>query len=509
MSKSQQVIANTMFLYMRIVVSLLVNVFTTRILLQALGESDFGLYNLIGGAISMLGFLISSMSSATQRFLSYAEGSGNKEKVAVYLNNSIIIHYCLALIMVLVFVVAALFFFNGILNIPDDSFNAAVMIYLCMIVSTVFSIMIVPYDAEVNAHENMLFYSLLGILDVLFKLFIALAVLYFHSDKLIFYSVLMAVESLVLRYICQQYCKRHYSECRHINLRKYYNKKIVKELTSFAGWNLSNVATGMLALYGMNIVINHYFGTTVNAAMGIATQLSGAMMGLSANMIKAITPVLVKSEGEGKHQRMLEISYESCKFSYLLFSFACIPVLFFLPNILSVWLTVVPQWTESFCVVLIIATLIEQLTVVLFQSILAGGDIRNYNIAYSVCNVLSLLTGILVFQYVSVPPYWIFICRLVFIALLGNVINIYYSHIKLGLCVGEFIKKVIQPVALSSFIISLFVFFLSREFQNSGWLIGFIVSVLLSVPIYWVASLTQGERSLFVSFFQKAKKLCI
>jgi O-antigen/teichoic acid export membrane protein len=326
MSNSKKVVTNTLFLYIRTIVSLMVSVFTTRILLHALGASDYGLYNVIGGAISMLGFLIASMSSATQRFLSYAEGAGDRNKIIVYLNNSILIHYGLALFMILVFAVSALFFFNGVLNIPEGRHGAAIIIYICMLVSTVFSITIVPYDAEINAHENMLFYSVLGIIDVMFKLSIALAVLYFHSDKLIFYSVLMAAESFVLRYICQQYCKRHYSECRHINLRKYYNKKIVKELTSFAGWNLSNVATGMLALYGMNIVINHYFGTGVNAAMGIATQLSGVMMGVSMNMIKAITPVLVKAEGGKQRQRMLDISYVSCKFSYLLFSFACLPV---------------------------------------------------------------------------------------------------------------------------------------------------------------------------------------
>lgn len=381
MSTSQRVVKNTVFLYIRTIVSLFVSVFTTRILLQGLGASDYGLYNVVGGAIAMLGFLSSSMSSTTQRFLSFAEGAGDEEKTGKYFNNSILIHNGLAILMVAIFAVAALFFFNGILNIPEERFSTAIVIYICMLISTVFSITIAPYDAEINAHENMLFYSITGILDVLFKLAIAIAVLYFPNDKLIFYAILMAVESFVLRLICQIYCRIHYKECRHVNLRANYDKQIIKEMTSFAGWNLVNVATGMLSLYGMNIVVNHYFGTTVNAAMGIATQLSGVMMGLSMNMIKAISPVLVKSEGGNQHQRMLEISYVSCKFSYLLFAFFGIPVLIFVSKVLSVWLKDVPEWTESFCVLLIIATLVEQLTVVLYQSILAGGNIKHYNMA--------------------------------------------------------------------------------------------------------------------------------
>jgi O-antigen/teichoic acid export membrane protein len=511
MSNSKKVVTNTLFLYIRTIVSLMVSVFTTRILLHALGASDYGLYNVIGGAISMLGFLIASMSSATQRFLSYAEGAGDRNKIIVYLNNSILIHYGLALFMILVFAVSALFFFNGVLNIPEGRHGAAIIIYICMLVSTVFSITIVPYDAEINAHENMLFYSVLGIIDVMFKLSIALAVLYFHSDKLIFYSVLMAAESFVLRYICQQYCKRHYSECRHINLRKYYNKKIVKELTSFAGWNLSNVATGMLALYGMNIVINHYFGTGVNAAMGIATQLSGVMMGVSMNMIKAITPVLVKAEGGKQRQRMLDISYVSCKFSYLLFSFACLPVLFFLPKILSTWLTSVPQWTSSFCTVLVIATLVEQLTIVLYQSILAVGDIRNYNVVHSIANILSLFLNVIVFHYFRLPPYWVFINWLVFKSILGGAINLYYAHEKLELSFSRYVQSVIFPSALStlaSVVLGVLLVRLCHTYQVND-LIGVVVMFVIMAPIFWVASLTQGERSLFLSFFQKTKKLCI
>lgn len=502
MSTSQRVLKNTLFLYIRTIVSLLVSVFTTRILLGALGASDFGLYNVVGGAIAMLGFLTSSMSSMTQRFLSYAEGAGEENKVIKYFNNAMIIHYSLAILMIIIFFLAGFIFFNGLLNIPDGKQETAVIIYICMIVSTVFSITVVPYDAEINAHENMLFYSLIGIIDVLLKLVIAVLVLYSSSEKLIFYSVLMAIESFVIRFVSQIYCKRYYEECKHLRLRKYYDITIIKELLTFAGWNLSYITTSMIALYGMNIVINHYFGTKVNAAMGIAIQLSGVMMGLSMNMIKAITPVLVKSEGGNQHQRMLEISYISCKFSYLLFAFACLPVLIFINKILSVWLKEVPDWTESFCIYLIIATLIEQFTVVLYQSIMAGGNIKAYNITASINNVLPLIISIFIFQYFTLPPYWIFIISLIFKSVVGGMVNLYFSDKTLGINILQFFKKVISPTVLSTVLI-IFIGFgiltLCHQFRINE-LFGCISLFVFIIPIYWVIAFDHKERMIFSSF---------
>ena len=505
MSTSQRVVKNTAFLYIRTIVSLFVSVFTTRILLQGLGASDYGLYNVVGGAIAMLGFLSSSMSSTTQRFLSFAEGIGDEEKNRKYFNNSILIHNGLAILMVAIFAVAALFFFNGILNIPEGKFSTAIVIYICMLISTVFSITIAPYDAEINAHENMLFYSITGILDVLFKLAIAIAVLYFPNDKLIFYAILMAEESFVLRLICQVYCRIHYKECRHVNLRANYDKQIIKEMTSFAGWNLVNVATGMFSLYGMNIVVNHYFGTTVNAAMGIATQLSGVMMGLSMNMIKAISPVLVKSEGGNQHQRMLEISYVSCKFSYLLFAFFGIPILIFISKVLSVWLTDVPEWTESFCVLLIVATLLEQLTIVLYQSILAGGNIKNYNIARAVTNVLPLLLSIVMFEFANLHPYWVFINWMIFKSLCGSIVNVLYAKKTIGIKLMQFINKVLSPSILSSGIVvalGLGIFYICTQYRLNE-LIGLVLTFLIVIPVFWTMALNQKERSTLKSIINK------
>lgn len=508
MSTSKRVVKNTLFLYMRTIVSLLVSVFTTRVLLEALGASDYGLYNVVGGAIAMLGFLSASMSSVTQRFLSYAEGVQDEAKIIQYFNNSIIIHNGLAVIMVVVFGLSSLIFFNGILNIPDGKIQAAIIIYICMLVSTVFSITVVPYEAEINAHENMLFYSILGIIDVLLKFSIAIVVLYLKSEKLIFYAVLMAIESFVLRYVTQIYCKHQYKECRKISLRANYDKNVIKEMLSFAGWNLTNIGTGMISLFGMNVVANHYFGTQVNAAMGVATQLTGVMMGLSTNMLKAIAPVIVKSEGSKQHDKMLEISYISCRYSYLLFSFACIPVLLYLPKVLSTWLIVVPQWTRAFCVLLIVSSLIEQLTVVLYQSIIAGGKIKYYNIVRSITNILPIIVSVLVFQYTDAAPYWVIIFWLIFKALGGDIVNLYYACKDLQLKISKYAETVILPCFVSTMIVLFvgWVIHYACNYCQANELIGLGLTYLSSVFVWGTIAINQKERILIKSFIMKIVK---
>lgn len=505
MSTSQSVVKNTAYLYIRTIVSLLVSVFTTRILLQALGVSDFGLYNLIGGVIAMLGFVSSAMSGVTLRFLSYAEGTEDKSKTISYFANSVIIHRILALLMIFILTIVGVCFFNGILNISPEQTEAAIAIYVCTVVSTVFSITIAPYDAAINAHECMLFYSILGILDVLFKFGIAIAVFWLDDNQLVFYAVLMMLESFLLRFITQMYCRKKYEECRHLKLRQQYNRQIVKEMTSFAGWNMANVATGMFSLYGMNVVANHFFGTHINAAMAIATQLSGVIMGISLNMIKAISPVIIKSAGSNRHDNMLKMSYAGCKFSYLLFSFAGIPVIVFLKPILSLWLTVVPDWTWIFCVILLAASLIEQLTLALYQSIIAVGNIRGYMLCRSVVNITPILISVTMYLWHDFSPVWIYINYGIAKSIITGVVNVWYAHLKLGYDVVYFLTKIVIPCSIAT-LISLCICLACKyctEIYNVHYVVSLAICFVSSIIIYWSVTLEKSEKSVIKSILSR------
>lgn len=504
MSTSQRVVKNTFFLYIRMGASILVNIFTTRILLEALGTSDYGLYNVVGGAIAMLGFVSASMSTATQRFLSYAEGEGERDKIKKIFNNTILIHRGIAALTIVILSICGIFFFNGILNIPPDKETVALVIYGCMLFSAVYSITVAPFDAVLNSHENMLYYSLLGIGDVVCKLLIAIAILYCDIERLIVYAVLMALEAWLLRLITQAYCRKHYEECHKIEIRRYLDKKTIREMTSFAGWNMTNVATGMISLFGMNIVINHYFGTHLNAAMGVATQLSGVLMGVSMNMIKAVTPVLVKKEGGQQREQMLEVAYIGCKYSYLLFSFLCIPVLFFMPFILDLWLVEVPEWTSVFCVILIISTLLDQLTVFLYQAISAEGHIRNYNVVRSITNILPIVISVMMFSLSDFPPYWVLINWIVGKGLIGGITNVYFSKHNIGMSVKDFIKKVFLPCVRITSIMAVVCWGIVQLEFNNLCLLAF--SFTASIPFYWIFALSRQEKEIFQSIALSLKR---
>lgn len=500
MSTSKRVIKNTIFLYIRMAVSILVNVFTTNILLRALGASDYGLYNVVGGAVAMLSFLSSTMVHTTQRFLNYAEGENDLEKTKRIFNNALIIHYAVAISLAVILVLCGFVFFNGILNIPENRDFAAIIVYASFIFITTFSVTIVPYDSILNAHENMLVYSAISIFDVLFKLLIALIILFYDRDKLIFYSILIALESWLIRYITRIYCKKKYPECHKEELRKYYDKVTIKKISSFAGWNFVNIASGMTSQYGKNIAVNHFFGTIFNAALGIATQLSGVIMGVSSNMIKAITPILVKSEASNQRDKMIDITYLGCRFSYLLFSIFCIPILFFTDDILELWLGDVPTQTAIFCKLLIIAHLVEQLVAFLYNSIAAQGNIKYYNITRSATNIMPLLSTVIMFVF-GYPAYWAIINWIIWYSVGGGLVNLFFCRRNIGLSIKKYTSAVIIPCAnitILSVILNMIIIYMHNR-HGVHCIICLASSVLLSIPFYWFIGLTKNEKKIILN----------
>lgn len=501
MSTSNRVIKNTLWLYLRMGASILVNILTTRILLQALGASDYGIYNVVGGAITLLGFLTASMSTSTQRFISYALGKGDKENLKSIFNNTLCVHYGLAFVSTLLLLFASIILFNGVLNIPDGRETVALGVYGCLVFSTIYSITIVPYDGVLNAHENMRFYSLIGLFDIFVKLAIAVAVYYSTFDQLMLYAILMALEAWVLRMVTKYYCSHHYEECKRQELHKYFNINTIKELTSFAGWNMLNIATLMFSVFGINLVINHFFGTALNAALGIATQLSGVLMGMSMNMIKAITPILVKSEGGHRRENLLKITFVGCKFSYLLFSFFSIPIMFYIPQILDLWLEDVPKWTDLFCILMMISNLVDQITVFLYQSLQAQGDIKEYSIVKGAINILPIFCSIIMFSQLEFEPYWALINLIIGKGILGGCINLYYSRKNISLSLRRFILEVIVRCANIT-LCCILLGILLHSF-SIYWFVGICLFFIGSVPCYWILGINQEERKIITNFLKR------
>lgn len=467
MSTSSRIIKNTSFLYLKMGITMFVSLLTTRLLLNSLGVSDFGIYNIVGGAISMLGFLNVAMASATQRFLSYSEGANDKDKETVIFNASVILHFIIAIIISVMLIVACPFLFDGVLNIQPNRIEAAKIIYYSLIISTAFTMMTVPYDAVMNAHENMLYYSIIGVVESLLKLIVTIIVVYTLMDKLIVYGILMSIIPFVTLTVMRIYCKRNYKEC-NFSFSLYFRKDIMKEMTSFAGWNFLSSFSSIVGNYGNGIVLNHFFGTVLNTALGVANQLSGQLSAFSQNMMKAINPVIVKSEGAGSTENMLTYSYAACRYSYLLILFFAVPFAFEAPYILKIWLKNVPEWGILFFRFQVLRNLLEQLTGSLGTAIGAKGKIKGRSISSILCNLIQLPILYIIFKRGGTPA-WYFIVILITMVFLSAMFNVYFCKKTCGMKLISYYRNVLVS-CLSTTIIMMISCYIVLLFFKDGLL---------------------------------------
>lgn len=508
-STANRVIKNTGILYAKMGITMFVSLYTTRLILNSLGASDFGIFNIVGGAISMLGFLNVSMASATQRFMSYSEGEGDKEKQKSIFNISFILHLGISFVVGIVLLIAGYFFFNGILNIPPDRIFAAKVVYGSLIISTMFTVMTVPYDATMNAHENMKYYAIVGIFESFLKLAVAFACVYTSFDKLVVYGSLMACIPLITLTIMRVYCHRHYEECI-IDPRKYWQKGLMKKMTSFAGWDFTASISSMISNYGNGIILNHFWGTALNAAQGIANQLNGQLMTFSNNMIKAINPVIVKTEGEGRREKMLKTSCLGCKYSFFLLAFFAVPFIIESPYILKIWLHKIPEWTIVFFRFEILRNLLNQLIIVLQKAIGAEGHIKNYSILRSISYFLPLPILIILF-YNNVSPYWMYIIWISSWNIFGGCIVLYYSKKNCGLSIKYYIRSVIIPCvilfSLTLIISAIPSYLLSFESCFSRLLLTFAISTCSFIILFFFCGITIEERNIIINILSKIVKL--
>lgn len=498
-STSYLIIKNTGWLYAKMGITMFISLLTTRLILNSLGVADFGIFNVVGGAISMLGFLNAAMAAATQRFLSYSEGTGEKEKQRVIFCVSLVLHGILAVVVALVLLVVGSFLFNGILDIPPGREYASYTVYLSLIISTAFTVSSVPYDAVLNAHENMRYYAFVGVIESLLKLSVALICVYTTMDKLIVYGNLMACLPVVTLCIMRYYCHRHYAECT-LSINKYWDKETCVEMGKFATWSLLTSASGMVTQYGFGIILNHFFGALLNAAHGIANQLSGMLMAFSNGMLKALNPAITKKEGLGDRKGMLEASLSGCKFSFFILGCFAIPAMIQMPLLLKTWLGRVPDWAICFAVLQLLRNVLEQLTITLHTSILAQGEIRSYSRVNSIVNVMPLLLTFIAFYY-NFPPYCMYITWILFWAGVSGSIKLYYGKKLCGIELSIFLAKVIYPcssVALVATAVGISIGIIKDNICYN--IISLIASFFTFVVLGWVLGCNRSEKTFILGF---------
>lgn len=504
---ANRVIKNTGYLYAKMAITMFVSLYTTRLILNSLGASDFGIYNIVGGAIAMLGFLSATMASATQRFMSFTEGQGDIKKKKSIFNISLTIHFFTALIVGVLLIIAGFLFFDGILNIPATRIKAAEVVYCSLILSTMFTIMSVPYDAVLNSHENMLYYSIVGIVESILKLMVAFVCVYTSNDKLIIYGMLMACIPFITLSVMRIYCHRNYDECI-IKPRAYWDKQTFREMVGFAGWNMGGTMVIMLSSYGQGIILNSFFGTILNAAQGIASQLNGQMQALSSNVLKALNPILGKSAGAGNSSLLIKSTCLGAKYSTLIYLLFALPMFVECPYILKLWLKNIPDWCLIFVRLQIIKSFIEMQFGTLPGCISATGRIKKYTICSTVSNFFQLPFIYWSFKF-GLPPYYIYIVSIVFGNLIVYAFAFHFVRQYVGMKISYYLIKVTFPILVLTMANYLILSFFSKiiEVNTLLSLVAFLFfSVITYIVSFCIVVSFSNERVIFESIYKKNKK---
>ncbi|WP_298487920.1 hypothetical protein [uncultured Maribacter sp.] len=505
MEQAKRVAKNTGFLYARMAITVFISLYSTRLVLAALGATDFGIFNVVAGAIAMLTFLNAAMTSATQRFMSFAEGKGDfKAQIGIF-NVSVLLHWVIAFIVVLILEIASYFLFNGILEIPDNRLYAAKLIFQCMVISTFFKIISVPYDAVINAHENMFFVAVLGVLESLLKLGIAIYITSTNFDALVVYGFLMALMEVILLLIRRVYCHKSYKEVS-INIKKHYDRALFKEMSSFAGWSFLGSSTTMFSQYGQGVVLNMFFGPKINASHGIANQISGQMGAFATTMLKALSPAITKSEGAGGRSNMLKMTLFGSKFSFFLLIIFTVPVIIEMPYIFKFWLINVPPYAILFSRLILFNKLIEQLFVPIDTAIRAVGHIKEYQIAISILAILPLPICAFLFSY-NFSPYYLYVVLMVYV-ISHAIIILFYARKYCSLSMISFFKQTFLR-SFFTFLVVIGLSYLPTLLLSEG-LPRLITVIIISGITYlfsvWYIGFNKGERQLIIPLLDNTLK---
>ena len=373
--RSRRIAKNTAMLYVRMIFTMFVSLYTSRIVLSTLGISDYGVYNVVGGVVSMFSFLNAAMANGTQRFLSYELGKGDTCQLKKVFSITLSIHMLIGLVILILAETVGLWFLNAKLNIPPDRMVAANWVYQFSILSFLVSVIQVPYNASIIAHERMNVYAYVSIIEVLLKLLIVFILTQIDYDKLSLYGLLYFLVTIIVGLIYGLYCKINFLECSYNFV---YDSSSFKKMLSYAGWNLYGNITCVIAAQGVNIILNIFFGPVINAARGIAYQISSSINGFANNFQMAANPQIIKSFAAGDNEYMMNLIFRSSKFSFYLLFFIALPVFIEADFILKIWLKVVPEYTSLFCRLIIISGLIDVFSGPLQTAANATGKIKLY-----------------------------------------------------------------------------------------------------------------------------------
>lgn len=488
MINNKRIAKNILMLYLRMFFLMIVNLYTSRIVLQALGVEDYGVYNAVAGFITMFSLISSSITSAISRFITYVLGQEDHIKLKKVFSTALLIQITLALIIVLLVEFIGVWFLNTHMIIPDGREIAANWILQFALFTFVFNLWSTPYNAALIAHEKMEAFAYIGIFEGSANLVIAFLVMYSSCDSLILYGGLMCIVAFITRLIYNIYCKRHFSECR---FQWIFDKQLFKEMCGFAGWNFIGSISGLLREQGINILFNVYYGPIVNAARGLASQVQAAITKFSQSFFVAVQPQITKSYANNKINESHDLVLRSSRLAFLLLTALILPVVIETKFLLEIWLKDVPEHTISFVRIILTASLIDSFSSPLVYLMLATGKIKKYQIIVGTFNILNFPIAWLVLYCGGTPELSLltiivfsFIALLLRLMMLKSITN--FPIIK-------FIKNTVMR-CLFILIVSIIPSFIILKYMPIG-LPRFCINIFLIEIVFFICTFLLGFNS--------------
>lgn len=490
---NKRIAKNTLFLYMRMLLSMLISLYTSRVTLAMLGIVDYGVYNVVGGVISMFAFLNSSMASSTQRFLTFSLGKGDLPQLKKVFAASLNIHIILALFVALLGETIGLWFLNTKLVIPPDRLFAANIVYQLTILMSVMSIIQVPFDGAIIAHEKMDVFAYFSLLDITLKLIVVFILMAVSWDKMILLAILNTLVVLLMTTLYKIYCSRHFKEVRfHV----FYDKPLYKQLVSFAGWNLFGAGAVISKDQGLNMLLNMFFGPVINAARTVAYQVSSAVSGFMFNFQSAINPQVVKYYASNERDSMERLVYRGSKLSFLLTFFIGFPAALNIDFILNLWLVDVPKYANIFIILLLIDNIIFGIFgSPMSNALQATGNIRRFQVVVS-CIIMAILPISYVFLKLGCDPQFVFIIS-IFITFFSGVARYSFCVYQVGFHIKLFFSMVVKRVFLILLVSMPVPLMVKHFYAASTWhdfLIVLMVTLIISLIAIYAVGLEKGEK---------------
>lgn len=494
--KNKQIAKNTILLYFRTFITMVVGLYTGRVMLQALGIEDYGINNVVGGIVAMSGLLSNSLSRSCSRYITYAIGKGDLNNSRNVFSTVVNVQVIMAITVSLVLEIIGIWFLNTTAEIPEGRIYAANWVMHCSIAVCAVGLISVPYNSTIVAHEHMSIYAYMSIVDVVLKLVNCFAILYYGGDKLILFALLGVAESIAIRLFYGWYCSKHFEEAKY---KLSLDKSLLREMSGFTGWNMLGTTSAMLNNHGVNMLINTFFGVTYNAARGIANTVNGCVQEFISNFGIAFQPQITKSYAQGNYEYCYSLTNRGTKFTCLMMFIFIVPVCMEADQILGLWLVEVPEYAAIFLRLVMFESLAIQSGHTLVTLIHAEGKVKRYQI--EVLFTVGLIFPIVWVLYYLGAPVWT--CNVVFISIYITLVNwVKFRAIlrSTDFPITRFFRDVLTPCLLVLVVSFSLPLIISIFWEDS--ICRFFVmtpfSIIWTILVCYVLGLTESERGFLV-----------